>query len=288
MADAIQGNTQVVDTKMDMIAAAVQRELIEGSVIAPRVTDWSFLAEPGAKSIEIPKAGNLTVSNRTEGSQGDAQQLTYSTDVMDLDFNAYIAWIVDYKSKVQSRVDVQVDMAARAARAHAEYLDEAILAKLESAGQETSTTAADITYAVILEMRETYRKNHGRLAEGTLLVGPAQESALLNISEFKNADAYGGPAVTPSGVLGRVLGLDVVVSEKIGDSAYYLFDRSAVGFGLQAGPSYSEQGANEYGSQAKRAVLDQIFGTWAGFLGQKGAGATESALIIKDANAGGY
>lgn len=280
--DAIHGNTELGATKMDLIAAVVQRELIEGSVVAPRVTDWSFLAEPGAKTIEIPKGGSFLVANRVEGSPGDATVVPYSTDVMPLDFNAYLAWVVDYKSKVQSRIDVQLDLAARAARAHAYYLDEQLIAKLEAAGQATST-AGVITYDIVLEMRKTYRDNDGDLANSTLLVGTDTEAALLDIEEFKSAEVY-GQAVIPSGVIGRVHGIPVVVSNKVPSQSFFLFDKSAIGFGLQAGPSYSEQGENAYGSQAKRAVLDQIFGTWAGFLGQKGAGATESALIIKDNN----
>jgi hypothetical protein len=283
MADAIHGNTQVGPTKEEMIAQVVQRELIEGSVVASRVTDWSFLAEPGASQIEIPKGGSFTVANRAEGVAGDATVVAYTTDVMPLDFNAYLAWIVDYKSRVQSRIDVQLDLAARAARAHAFYLDQQIIAKLESAGQAT-TTAGVITYDIVLEMRETYRQRDGRLDQATLLVGTDTEAALLDIDEFKRAEVY-GQAVIPSGVIGRVHGIDVVVSNKVAAESYYLFDRDAVGFGIQAGPSYSEQGANEFGSQAKRAVLDQLFGTWAGFLGQKGVGAGISALIIKDNNA---
>ena len=282
MADLITGNTQVGPTKEEMIAAVVQRELIEGAVVAPRVTDWSFLAEPGASQIEIPKGSSFSVLNRTEGTQGDASVITYTTDAMPLDFNAYVAWIVDYKSKVQSRIDVQLDMAARAAKAHAYYLDQQLIAKLEAAGQAT-TTAGAISYAIILEMLETYLQNDGMIDSSTLLVGVDTHATMLNINEFKSAEVYGS-AVIPSGVIGKVHGLNVVVSNKVGANSYYLFDKQAVGFGLQAGPSYSEQLANEFGSQAKRAVLDQIFGTWAGFLGQKGAGATESALIIKDNN----
>jgi hypothetical protein len=283
MADTIQGSgSTMTATKMDLIAAVVQRELIEASKLTGRVTDWSFLAEPGSKQVEILKTGSFTVTNRAEGTAGDASALTYTADVMPLDFNAYVSWIVDYKSKVQSRIDVQMDLAARAARAHAFYLEQQLIAKLESAGQPTAT-AGDISYAICLEMREKFLANDGDLAKSTLLVGTDQEAILLDIDEFKKAEVYGS-AVIPSGVIGRIHGMDVVVSNKVAADSYYLFDKDAIGFALQAGPSYSEQGANQYGSQAVRAVLDQLFGTWAGFLGQKGAGPTQSALIIKDAN----
>jgi len=282
MADAIHGNTEVGATKADLIAAVVQRELIEASKLAGRVTDWSFLAQPGLKTIEIPKTGSFTAVDRVEGAVGDATVLTFSNDVMALDYNGYIAWIVDYMSAVQSRVDVQMDLAARAARAHAFSLETQIVARLESAGGAT-TTAGVITYAICLQMRKIFLDREGNLGQATLLVGTDSEALLLNIDEFKRAEIYGS-AVIPSGVIGRIHGMDVVVSTKVAADRFYLFDKDAIGFGMQAAPSYSEQGANEYGSKAVRAVLDQIFGTWAGFLGQKGAAAGVSALIIKDNN----
>ena len=282
MADAIHGNTELVATKEAMIAATVQRELLEGTVVAPRCMDVSQFCEPGARQIEFPKTGSFSVTNRAEGSQGDASVLTFATDAMLLDKNAYLAWIVDYKSKVQSRIDVQLELAARAARAHAYYLDAQIIAQLEAAGDATATAGA-ITYDIILEMRKTYRDRNGILEQSTLLVGTDTEALLLDIDEFKRAEVYGS-AVIPSGVIGKIHGMNVVVSNKVAASSYYLFDREAIAFGFQAGPSYSEQGANEFGSQAKRAVLDQIFGVKAMFINQVGAGAAESALIIKDGN----
>jgi hypothetical protein len=283
MADVAFGSTETVATKADLVAAVVQRELIEAAVVAPRCMNVSNFAVPGAKTIAFPKAGSLTVINRTEGSQGDAAVITYGTDIMNLDFNAYVAWIVDYKSEIQSSIDVQLDLASRAARAHAEYLDNQIVTELEAVGEATSTAGA-ISYDIIREMRETYRSRNGRMEGSTLLVGPDTESLMLDIAEFKNADAYGASAIVPSGVIGRVLGMDVIVSNKVAASSYYLFDREAIAYGLQAGPSFSEQPANEFGSQAMRSVLDQIFGVKGMFIEQEGAAAGISALVIKDGN----
>jgi hypothetical protein len=282
MADLIHGDVELGATKETRIAAVVQRELIEGAVVAPRCMDWSFLAEPGAKEIEIPKGDSFTVLNRTEGSPGDASVITYDTDLLPLDFNAYISWVVDYKSKTQSRIDVQLQNAARAGRAHSAYLDSQLVVKAEAAGQATTTVGA-ISYAIILEMMETFLSNEGNVDQATLLVGIDSWAALMDINEFKSAEVYGSANI-PSGVIGKVHGVDVVRSTKVGASSFYLYDKDALGFGIQNGPSFSEQMANEFGSQAKRNVLDQLFGTWAGFLGQKGAGAAESALIIKDNN----
>lgn len=282
MADVAYGSTETIALKQELVAATVQRELLEASKVAPRCLDVSSYCVPGAQTIDFPKAGSLTITNRSEGTAGDASVITYGVDTLALNFNAYVAWIIDYKSKVQSAIDVQLQTAARAARAHAAYLDTQIVAGLEAAGDATATAGA-ISYAITLEMMKTYMDREGSTDQGTFLVGTDSWSVLMGLDEFKRADVYGQSSI-PTGVIGKIHGVDVVVSSKVGASSYYLFDKEAMAFGLQAGPSYSEQGANEFGSQAIRAVLDQIFGVKALFINQKGAGASESALIIKDAN----
>jgi hypothetical protein len=283
MADAIYGNTELTATKQALVASVVQRELITASLLAPRVNDVSQFCVPGAKSIDFPKAANLTVTNRTEGSAGDASVVTYGVDTMLLDQNAYVAWIIDYKSQLQSNINVQLETAAKAARAHAKNVDTVIAAALETVGDATATAGA-ISYAIMLEMMSTYISRFGQQnMNGTWAVGVDSWAILMGLDEFKRADVYGASSI-PSGVVGTALGVPVVVSPVIAANRYYLFDKDAMALGFQAGPGYSEQGANEFGSQAKRAVLDQIFGVKGMFINQAGAGAAESALVIKDGN----
>lgn len=284
MADAAFGNTELVATKQAMVASVVQRELITASLLAPRVMDVSSFAVPGQKSIDFPKAANLSVTNRTEGSAGDAAVVTFGADTLLLDQNAYVAWIVDYKSQLQSSINVQLELAAKAARAHAKNVDSVIATALETVGDATATAGA-ISYDIMLEMMSTYISRFGEqnIQNGTWAVGVDSWALLMDMDEFKRADVYGASSI-PSGVVGTALGCSVVVTPTIAANRFYLFDRQAMALGFQAGASYSEQGANEYGSQAKRAVLDQIFGVKGMFINQAGAGASESALVIKDAN----
>lgn len=284
MPDVAFGNTETVILKQDLVSSMVQRELIAGSILAPRVMDVSSFCVPGAQTIEFPKAGNLTVVNRAEGVAGDAAVITYGTDILPLDQNAYVSWIVDYKSAIQSSINVQLDLASRAAKAHAKNVDDRLILQLEAAGDATAT-AGVLSYDILLEMMTTFITRFGdrSLQNATYAVGPATWALLMDMDEFKRAEVYGS-ATIPSGLVGSVLGAGVVVHPSIAASTYYLFDRQALALGFQAGASYSEQMANEYGSQAMRAVLDQIFGVKGMFINQAGAGVGESALIIKDAN----
>ena len=62
MADVAIGNTQVGATKMDVIAAMVQKELKFKAVLSRYFEDVSAFAIKGAKSITFPKLSSFSHS----------------------------------------------------------------------------------------------------------------------------------------------------------------------------------------------------------------------------------
>ena len=280
MADAIS----TPGLSMELIAAAVQKELQFKAKLASKITDVSQFAEPGLNQISFPKLSSFTVVNRAAGSAGDATALTDSKDTMDLNFNAYVSWVIDSKSKIQTRIDAEIENAVRAASAQGRYVDTQIVAEAETVGFATTTAGASITRDIILEMQEALWKNDADMDAVSLWLPPSQRTALLKIEEFTRADAYGSSNI-PGGVIGSVFGVPVVVTNAITSaSSYYMVEKSALAIGFQKGLSMDEQGANEFGVGAKRKAMDQLFGVQGLQLGEKGVAGTESALLVKDNN----
>lgn len=282
MADLITGNTQLSSVKQDLIAAVVQKELAFQAKLTPYFTDVSMFAAPGAKQISFPRLSSFTVIDRASGVQGDASVLTASVDTMLLDINAYVAWIIDSSDAIQSAIPAQLEFAKRAAAAHGRYVDTQIITELEAVGVPTATSG-NLSAAIILEMQETLLENDADPGALALFIAPAQRSVLLQIAEFRNSEIY-GQAVIPSGVIGSLYGMPIVVHNGLSAQQYFMAEKSGLAYGFQMGPSYSEQMANEFGSQAKRAVLDQLFGVEGMQKGLKGVLATQSPLVIKDNN----
>lgn len=283
MPDLITGDTQLGATKQDLIAAVVQKELQQKAFLAAQVRDVSQYAVPGAKSISFPKLSSFTVINRASGAAGDAAVLTTTTDKLDLDFNAYVAWIIDSSDKVQSSIDADLEFAARAAAAHARYVDTQIIAELETVGVAT-TTAGAISRDIFLEMQQSLLQRNGGVLDNTLFVcGPDSRTALLKITEFTQAQVYGN-AVIPGGVIGSIYGTPVLVHNGLAANQYFLYDKDGIALGFQKAPSMSEQMANQYGTSAMRKAMDQLFGVKGQQLGVNGVLATESALVVKDNN----
>lgn len=280
MADLITGNTELGPTKNEIITSLVQKELVFASKLLPTVTDVSMFAIKGASSISFPKFSSFTVVDRASGVQGDASVLTALKDTMSLDFNAYVAYIIDSSDEIQSSVEVQSLFAQRAAGAHARYVDTQILNTLV-AGAGLDVGAAPITRDFILDMREyVLGTGKGNAAQTVLVIPPDQEKAMLKIAEFTENQVYGAATIM-SGQIGMVYGIPVIVHYGMTAASALMYDKDGIAVGFQAAPKMSEQGANEYGSGAKRVAIDQLFGTLVLEQAVNGAAAGKSPLIAK-------
>jgi hypothetical protein len=252
------GNTDLTATKNALIVSLVQRELISKAVVMPSIKDASMFAVKGAKSISVPRAGSFTVEDRATTVQAALANVTYAVDTITLDQMSTISWVVDPQDAIESSVDVQADLAARAGRAHAKNFDTKVIAGLE-ADSTATTTAGAISKAIVLEMREALLTAEAELGQLTLLVGPDSEAALLAIAEFVEADKYGS-AVIPSGVLGRLYGVEVRLSTQIAASTFYMYDRDGYGFAIQQALQMGQRPAPEYGSGAILKTVDMKWG----------------------------
>jgi N4-gp56 family major capsid protein len=279
MADVITGNTQLSATKNDLITSLVQKELKFRAKLLATVTDLSSYAGKGMKSISFPKLSSFTVENRASAAPGEIQALSATTDKLDLNLNAYVSWLVDSSDEIQSSIDVQIENALRAASAHGRYVDEQIISVLENgAGLDIGT--APITSDLILDAREYLVKSFADPASCVMMVGPDQEKVMLKIADFVRADYYGSSNI-PSGEIGRVWGMPVMVHQGVAAGKAYFYSKDAVGIAFQKAPSMAEQPEIAYGTNAKRVAIDQLFGVKALQTGELGAASGKSPLIVK-------
>jgi hypothetical protein len=278
MADAIQ---TLNNTANDLIVAAVQKNLIERSVLAPTVRDVSQFAIKGAKSFEVPKLSNFAVTNRAFGSSADAGVLVDSTDSIALNFNAYIAWLYDSRNVFQSSIEYKTEAAIRASLSHAKYVDEQIIATIDAvAGVEVSAATFTTVKEQVLEMRRELLQNGGEISRMTLAIGVDKEAEMLAEADFVRADFYGSANVR-TGQIGQIYGVPVVISRLIVGDEMKMYDADGIGLAFQGGVEMTEQMANEHGANSKRVAMDQVFGIGGLELGEQGVGATLSPLVAK-------
>lgn len=270
--------------KQDLIASVVQRELEFQAKLLPTVTNVSQFAVPGSKSVAFPKLSSFTVNSRAFGAADTEQTLTDATDQILLDKNKIVSWIIDSKDAMQTTINAQSENAKRASAALARQIDDDILGVLESDGVATATVSALITRDVILEMQESLFDREAELDRLVLVVGNAQYSELLKISEFTEHQIYGPNNAISGGQVGTVYGMPVIRRSGIASDRYYMYDSEGVGFAMQVGPQMDSEKDIQFGTGAMRFAMDALYGVDSLQRGEKGVAAGESALIVKDGN----
>jgi hypothetical protein len=281
MADVITGNTELGLTKQELIAALVQRELEFNAKLLPYFTNVSAYAQPGMKAISFPKLTGFTVEERVEGAVGSAQALTATVDKLDLNINAYIAWIIDAQTALQSNINAEMEYAKKAAAAHGRFVDSKIITLLGTAAAsfENVGADADVAYDDLVEMQKKYLDAEGMVEEGAWLISHAQNKAMISLTEFKDVSAF-GEMVIRDGYVKQLLGMPVVVHSGLAAKQLFLAGKEAIAVGFQKSPSMGEQPELQYGVGAKRVAIDQLFGLKAMQTGLKGAAAGKSPLIL--------
>ena len=284
MADVITGNTQLLSTKMAAIAAAAQKSLAFSTKLAPLCTDLSFLVGKGMKSLEVPKLTEFTVTNRASGAAADAAALTASGDLMLLNKVPHVNFIIDPQDEVQSRLDVQMEFASRAAAAQGRYVDSAIVTELEAVGNAVGV-AGTISKSWILLAREYLELNNANMDDAALLVGASSHKDLLSIDDFIRYDSTGvAAAPLVSGMIGRIYGVPVVVTNAVSSTQYFMMEKGGLALAFQRQPQVGVESAVQYGPTAQRWAIEAQFGVKGLQLEVGTAGAGESALVAKDSN----
>jgi N4-gp56 family major capsid protein len=264
MADTLTGVTETVATAVDVISTLAQSYLQEASKFSSLLDDYSSQVQPGSKSVEIPRAGGFTVGTKAENTAADATSVTWATDAIDLDQHKYVQWLIEDIASAQSVLSINEQNVMRAAKDMAAAKDLFLVNLLETASASTPdhriayAATTTIAEADILDARELLIVQNIDPSELVLAVSPAQESVMLQLSNFIDASKYGSAGATSNGEIGRVFGARVIVSNNVEDLKSILFHKSAVGHASQFGPRFQTQ--PDLANLGTRYSMDHLYG----------------------------
>lgn len=286
---AVTGDTQLVDTKNDLIIEFVQKELAAKSKLlgSGSITDYSGRVGKGMRSIEVPKTGSFVPMDRASAAAGVNQDLQFATDTISLDKRKHIQWIIDSNDEIESTVSVELEYAKRAISGHARAFDIDGFASMEAYASQTILGApADVSRDNILGMREELLVQNAEESEMSYWCAVDQYHNLLKVPEFSEVRLY-GDQIIKSGMVGTLYGQPVYMSNLIPSGQIYAIEKNGLGFAFQRRPAMAERKAPEYGTSAVLKVLDQKYGFGGLELdvdSGKGSGAVPvgtSPLIVK-------
>jgi hypothetical protein len=251
------------------MANMVQQYLQSAAMFPQRIQ--TFVAANGLKSVDIPRTGGFTVGSKAENTPVDAQALTWAVDNLPLTSHRVIQVLLEDIASIQSKVDQELQIAQRAGldlafdtdlRLVAEFYAAAstsapdhIVAYANSAGANTMGAADILNAKLLLDIQKV--PQDGRY----LAVDPVAYSELLAVSDFVRVDAINANQMTEGirpGVVGRIYGFEVFMSNAVTEDQNIAFHRSALAYGVQQGITY--QTDMDLPNLAMRHSFSQIYG----------------------------
>lgn len=265
---------QTGSLEMTMILSIVQEELIRSAKLRPTVMDLSSQAVKGVKQLEVPRYDTHFADPEAQVDDGavTCQTVNFATDSLALSDWRTLAYTVGDRVSVQSRVDLESELAASAGRTMGKYLDDKIIEQLrlasaaapdhrlqfsgtdQQANANQAITLADITCA-----RELLNKADVRDDDRWLIVSPKQEKEMLNISNFIKADEYGAREALLDGEIGRIFGFRVMVHNGLSDNEAIAYQKQAVAIAVQQEIKFETE------RNVKRQDTDYAFSILAGY-----------------------
>jgi hypothetical protein len=246
MANEINAGTNLLAAREEAISEVVQEIIQDRAKLLPLVTDYSGLAKPGQKSVDIlyrdPYGRPATKADNTPVTH---TAMTFSADT--LTFNPYyVSSKIEDFAKLQSVVDVTPQVVEAIGSAMAREVDEIILDAMQEGvlgahqfdfadSGTASAGASELTFAEIITARKLLQENGKLDMDGSqwMIVSPNQEQVLLNLASVQEASYFGLSSPIQQGQVPRLFGFNLMVHNLLGDEEVIFLDKSAVGFAAQ-------------------------------------------------------
>jgi N4-gp56 family major capsid protein len=257
------GLTEVSATSMAVVASIVQDTLKQEAKLLGLIGDYSAFAQKGALSVKVPRRAQFAAADKSENTALTAQELTFAVDTISLDKNKAIYAALEKIAEMQATPNVEGEIIMEMAKELALQVDrdiytELLLASAAAPDHRIAFVGSDVAEADLLQARYLLNVQNVPMDDRFLIVAPDQEKALLGISNFIRADAYGSAGGLVNGEIGRVYGMKVVMSNVATAARAIVFHKSAVGFAQQLSPSY--QTDFDLKNTAKEYLLNHIYG----------------------------
>lgn len=247
-------------TRQDSISSMVQVALKKNAVVASAFRDVSMFAEQGSGSISFPYRGNKFNVQKLSGSQkGQAQELVLALDKMDLSEEAHIQWVIKKFDQARAKVNLLREALSDATSEHAIQLDQDILDELipniDAGNIQTGGVTQDnvVNLAVKLNVARVPR------ADRTWIFGNDSYGALLKIDGFVDA-SKSNLDIVRAGMIGELYGVPVIESDVMVTGEALLVHRDSLAYGFGEMPEVEDEKAIEYGTGARRWVMDALYG----------------------------
>lgn len=239
--DQITTQSVIDPVALEAIAAFVQAELIAKPKLNGAVTDLSALVSPGMDSLKIPRYGSFVAERKVAATKLTAQKLDPTADQLYLNLHDGVYVEIENIAQLQSSVDVQALYAQRMASAMMKKWDYEVYTELSNVSSSSPdhtvafASGTTLTKADFTNSKKLLRVSEIDIDDGQLWLAcnPSQEKALLELSDFVDADKWlsGSEQVKLQGLIGKAYGFQILISNQYTSPVF--FHSSACAFAFQ-------------------------------------------------------
>ena len=127
MAHEPMGYSDISSISQELISREIQAVLKEEAQFLPTITDYSGRVAQGADSVRIPRIGELSAADKTENTDTEAQILSVTSDLMNLNKHKQILVEIEDKARIQAMINLEAEVIKEQAREMALQIDRDIL-----------------------------------------------------------------------------------------------------------------------------------------------------------------
>jgi N4-gp56 family major capsid protein len=182
--------------------------------------DYEGVINQKGDTLHVGSIGSPTVKKYDATKDMETEDLNLSDTEFKIDQGDYFNFRVEDVSALQAAGAIKDPAIQKASEALAEESD-SYVAKTMTAGAKHKIGTAELAkrgddaYDLIVELRKKLNSDHTPKDGRFLIAGPELESALLRDERFTRVDASGADQTLRNGIIGRILGFDVLQSENV-------------------------------------------------------------------------
>lgn len=180
--------------------------------------DYEGIINQKGDTLHVGSIGSPSVKKYDATADMVTEDLTLTDTEFKIDQGDYFNFRVEDVSALQAAGAIKDPAIQKAAEAMAESTD-TYVSKLMTAGAKHKLGSSEVAkrgddaYDLIVELRKKLNSDHTPKDGRFLIVGPELESAILRDERFTRVDAAGTEQTLRNGIIGRILGFDVLQSE---------------------------------------------------------------------------
>lgn len=171
----------------------------------------------GVDTLHFPNIAKLVAEQITPGTElvGKTNTETQTDLVINQNYGVPITMSKQTMQQAQRNINLLNTYRGRSMEALAWQVDQALLGLYAGLSQSIDRSATDIDEAAIREARKLLNKAKAPQSNRYLTISPEQEEAMLAIAGFIRADQYGSAVPIQEGIIGKVYGFWVQVTDAV-------------------------------------------------------------------------